>query len=190
VRVRAFIAAAGVCAAACSKPQAPVNPNAADGAGRDLRLGSSLTSDAPVVSDLEAGRPPHPTTTATVENRKADAPKSKRTETAVAAVTAVRPKMAVTTSAALTQAPAALAMAPMAESPSRPTLVVGGGLNSSSMGDDQFPRGQRRGPAVIIRGGVGGPDDDCDIRHPRSHGGIAVHSFAPAPGNRSGRGIH
>ncbi len=187
MRFRSLIAAAGVCVAACSKPQPPSNQGIGqpDGTGRDLRLGSSLSSDGPVVSDLEAGRTPKPRLVAPVELSKFDqATKTARAPKALLAAMTVAPKLAVTASAPTqTETSRALAMAPMAESPSRPTLAVGGGLNSSALGDDEsFPASSRRGPTIIIRGGRGGPDDDCDIRHPRSHGGIAVHSMAPTPG--------
>lgn len=54
--------------------------------------------------------------------------------------------------------------------------------------------GGNRGPAIIIRGGPGGRDDDCDLRnalHPRG-GGTAVNRLAPPLGGgygRSGGGI-
>ncbi len=82
----------------------------------------------------------------------------------------------------VTSAGATLAMAPTAES-ARPTLVVGGGLNSGDADGSYAGFSGHRG-VVIIRGGPGGIDDDCDIRHPRSHGGIAVNSSAPAFGGR------
>jgi hypothetical protein len=188
VHFRALIttaAATVVCVAACSKPPAPIAngaPASLNGAGRDLRLGSSLTPDAPVVSDLEAGRTPKPRLTAPVEQYRSPETVKLSKAHALAAVALARPKLAMPAVApTVTQTSHALAMAPTAES-AHPTLVVGGGLNSAESGDGAFGfAGGRRG-GVIIRGGVGGPDDDCDIRHPRSHGGIAVNSAAPGFG--------
>ena len=184
VRFRALIvtaAATAVCVAACSKPQTPAADRATP-KGRDLRLGSSLASDSAVVSDVEAGRTPKPRLNAPVEQYRApQTVKLSKTSRALAEVALARPKLAMPAMAPkMSETATTLAMAPTAES-ARPTLVVGGGLNSGDA-DGSYPGfGNHRG-VVIIRGGPGGIDDDCDIRHPRSHGGIAVNSSAPALG--------
>jgi hypothetical protein len=47
--------------------------------------------------------------------------------------------------------------------------------------------GGSHGPAIIIRGGMGGVDDKCDIR-PRGLGGIAINRIAPPLVGRGGSG--
>jgi hypothetical protein len=46
-----------------------------------------------------------------------------------------------------------------------------------------------RGPAIIIRGGMGRPDDDCDELNPRGRrgGGAAVNRLAPPTAGSGGR---
>jgi hypothetical protein len=187
VRFRALVAtaaAAAVCVAACSKPQTPANDRSgsANPTGRDLRLGSSLAADSAIVSDIEAGRTPKPRLNAPVEQYRApQTVKLSRTSHALAEVALARPKLAMPAMTPKATATAtALAMAPTAES-ARPTLVVGGGLNADN-GEGSYSGFNGHRGVVIIRGGPGGIDDDCDIRHPRSHGGIAVNSSAPAFG--------
>jgi hypothetical protein len=190
VRYRALIAtaAAAVCAAACSKPQTQANgrSGSVNPTGRDLRLGSSLASDSAVVSDVEAGRIPKPRLNAPVEQYRAPATvKLSRTSHALAEVALARPKLAMPVmTPTMTATAPTLAMAPTAES-ARPTLVVGGGLNAGD-GDGAYSGFSGHRGVVIIRGGPGGIDDDCDIRHPRSHGGIAINSSAPAFGGSRG----
>lgn len=185
MRIRpALLAAIGL--AACSAPRKtePLAP-------RDLHVGTTAPLDAGVASDIEIGRSP-----------KIHLPSSsaRRHVTIVAAALdrdgAVAPKLAVTAmSVALVEptkdfkaAPVPVEILAAASAPdATPTMGLGidgtshrGGTaaGGSSPGAGGSTSGGWRG-GVIIRGGVGGTDDDCDIRHPH-HGPMAVNRVGPS----------
>ena len=173
----ALLAAVGL--AACSAPRktAPLAP-------RDLHVGTTAPLDAGVASDIEIGRPPktrlpssdarrHIATVAAALGRDgAQAPKLAVTAMSVALVEPTHDfKAAPVPVEILAAAPVPEAMPPMG-------LGIDGSSHRGGTGAGESPpRGWRGG--VIIRGGVGGIDDDCDIRHPH-RGPIAVHSLAPS----------
>ena len=176
MRVRTLMALTGL-AAACSAPQTASKP-----AERDLHLGTSPSRDSGVVSDLEVGRTPKARTTGASSQATA------RVRSAVAALTAEAapaPRLAAaTTSVALAEPSHQFKDAPepievlVAGGAPAPSPDFGGiGLQRGGIGGAGWGGGSR-GHGIIIRGGMGGDDDDCDIRHP--HGGPrAIHSLTP-----------
>lgn len=176
MRIRTLLVAVGGLAA-CSSPQ-PAPPAAA----RDLQLGTSPVRDTAVVSALESGRPlPKPRTVP---------PAGHAAPANVAVLVADRapaPKLALaSTTTALAEPTHDFKDAPepievlVATGPgpeTAPGLGISSGYLRGGSGQGGWAPAGRRG-GVIIRGGVGGVDDDCDIRHPRSSP-IAIHSVAP-----------
>jgi hypothetical protein len=206
VRVTFLIAATVITAGwlgACSKPSsrnaqkvAPRNTESA----RHITLPGESSSDDAVASDLEARRP---------VKLKQEAPRSQQDRNATAAsplveglLTAAVPVHVMSMPARSTVAaeqpldlvPVPVSQAAAAE-PSAGDAVpaegsttgyhghegYGGGYHGSSYGGNS-------GPAIIIRGGLGGTDDKCDLRPRGYRGGIAINRMAPAFGGY-GRGI-
>jgi hypothetical protein len=173
----------GVWSAACSKPvEAPLGRTADHSLPtRDLRMAGEVDSST-VVSDLEAHRP------AVVRRRT----EPKTESTAPLAAIEVAPKLA--SPAPTAEVTQTLAAAPAAAAPVEVVESVryqGGGSQMSDGGTgggfDAAPISRYpTGPSVIIRGGRGGVDDDCDLHRPgiRRFGGqpAAVHSLAPPVG--------
>lgn len=195
MRVRILIAAAVVSSGwlgACSKP-------AADGArsvgtdqaaGRHILLPESSIPDGPVVSDLEAGRQ---TRTSRAPAPSVALTRGKRATPAVAAEAPVH-EMVMTASSMAALRSVDLAPAPLAPAIPATAAVAEGHFLPGNDGDYPVPGigggvGSPRGPSIIIRGGMGSPDDDCDILNMRGHrGGIAVNRSAPAFGGSVSRG--
>lgn len=190
MRVRTLIAAVGAVTAACSTPRPAGDPaaNSTISPNRDLHLGGLESPDGRTVSDLEAGRvgPSSPGLAPSPDRLKA------RPRTALLSATLAVPKLATTSSvlsaiesaAQFKEAPPAAevvvaASAPVEQDRDRPMLGVGGGLLSRGNGQSEWPGAAGRGPGIIIRGARGGIDDDCDERHPRFRGPIAINSLAP-----------
>lgn len=192
MRARILIVAAlmaGVWAAARFKPASENNreiPGEAADAREILRV-DAPGSDGPVVSDLEARqaaelaliRPVERKTDPGAAIRKAtDADAGARLDPATVAAALLVPEVSRTTSS-MTEVPQHLAQAPTA------TLAEGIGAG----GGDQ-PADGSRGPAVIIRGGSGSPNDPCALHGPRrTRGpGIAINSTLP-PFRGGGGGV-
>jgi len=193
MRERAFIATvllAGISAAACSKP-APSTPAQSDtrASAAPANLAGSTVAGVPVVSGLEAGHDPRLALPGPMARKSVQSVVASRTGTKVeplpSAVMGSEPhaamRMTATSVAALTPglAPEALPLAAIAgpDRAPRHDPYLDAGLGS-------------RGPAIIIRGGMGGPDDDCDLLHMRGrHGfGAAVNRLTPPMGARGGFG--
>jgi hypothetical protein len=197
VRERILIAAAivtGCWLGACSKPTSPngQQTEAAEKGSRQIELADPGRPDGAVVSDLEAGRA---TERALVLSRRG-APAARATRAAASAETvvgtadqAVLPApapvhpMSMTTSS-MPDAALRLATAPLAPVPVREgDASVGGGESHPMSGGYPLPEAVNRGPTIILRGGRGGPDDDCDLRNQHGHrGGAAVNRLAPPMG--------
>lgn len=170
MRVRTFIALTGL-AAACSSPQPVSKP-----AERDLHLGVSPSRDSGIVSDLEVGRAPKPQAETALHSNA----RVRLAVAALAAESAPAPKLAaMTTSMALVEPSHLFQDAPEPIE----ILVAGpapaGGSDLGGIGLQRGDFGGSRNHGIIIRGGMGGIDDDCDIRHPHSSP-IAIHSLAPS----------
>jgi hypothetical protein len=169
--------------AACSRPSAP--DQAAD--SRHILLATPAPNDSAVASDLEAGRSAKPSPIPQhAQHTRATASASAVALDPAAATTALPAHaMAVTTTTAEPLPSLDLIPAPVAprEAPASPP-VVGTGWHGMGDGSDHLfrPPGESRGPVIIIRGGMGGDDDKCDIR-PRGHrGGIAINRMTPSFG--------
>lgn len=156
-----------------------------DPTARDLSLVDVPPVAAVQVSDLEAGRPLRGASVIreTSDARRARAPMAEtENEPALAQAT-------VTTTVALTESEATGAVAPVPDvaipaaalepppeivrAPMPAELPVG--YAGPHLGEDYGSPG-RRGPGIIIRGGRGGVDDDCDLHRP---GGIAINRLTP-----------
>lgn len=168
---------AGLLAVACSKP-------APDGAaGRSDEAIPTLPAimvegNQALVSPLEAGQRSEIALVRPVEHRQPAPlrrPQSKLTD--------IVPSMTATTSR-MTE----LAMAPMAPALSAAPSSAGGTGVGAGYGSGGYEPIPDRGPTIIIRGGHGGPDDDCKI-HPNGMGGVpmAINSRTPQFGAMGGR---
>jgi len=180
VRGRILIAAllaTGVWAVARSKPShnaQPVQP------ARKIQLVDGGRSDLPVVSDLEAGqsrlalvRKPVPRAVRSPEKAAAGVAAAEAVSTEL--VPEVRPTISSTTEALHHMAMAPL---PVAPAPGLGTLASSGDFDRRAT-----PVEHSRDPAIIIRGGMGGARDNCDL-HRRGAGGygIAINRSAPMLG--------
>jgi len=163
----------------------------ADGSGRDIRLVEPAVTQPSSVSDLEAGRIKNYPRVRLPDQRIEAARPAKSLESAIE----TKPTAAVVTTGELlapTAIPAA-ASAPADEgaevirAPAMEAWRPGDGEDVGGMAGHQ-PWGMARGgPTVIIRGGRGGPDDDCDLTRPGArHGPIAINRLAPTIRGRMG----
>jgi hypothetical protein len=168
-----------------------LDPNAA---GRDIRLVEPAVTQPSSVSDLEAGRTAKYPRVRLPDQRIEAARPAPSLETAIE----TRPAVAAVTTGEIL-APTAIPAAAPAEAveateivraPAMPTWRAGDGEDVGAMAGHQ-PWGMARGgPTVIIRGGRGGPDDDCDLTRPGvHHGPMAVNRLAPPLGGRIRGGI-
>jgi hypothetical protein len=193
VRERTLIAATlaiGIWSAACSKPDSKLSQQTPPKAGVIQASLPSTPASVPVVSGLEAGHDPQLALARPGNAKRAEA-RTTRVATGGAASMAEHnhaalaaaeglPAMHLTASAetvlTLQAAPGAIPLA----SPPRSEGA------SSGRGFEPQLAGGSRGPTIIIRGGMGGPDDDCDLMHRRRGFGAAVNRMAPPIGGRSG----
>lgn len=190
--------------AGCSGPGGEAG-TADPAATRDLHLIVAPPAQVAQVSDLEAGRSRIQTAARPAGPRRpaggndpeearlepesrdqSEAPTANRTppapESAAVAVPAEIPAETPEPVGMAEAAPAARTDEPppqIERAPLPPADPVG--YAGPHLGDD-YGSGGRRGPAVIIRGGRGGVDDDCDLHRPtlRRPGGIAINRVTPA----------
>lgn len=191
MRARILIVAAlmvGVWAAARFKRTSENGRNIdRDAAGaREILPMDAPGSDVPVVSDIEARNPAELALVRPVKRRatpvageatarSADAGATHDLTTVAAA--ALVPEMSTTTTS-MAEAPLQLAQAPLPVAP-----TPGEGRRSGGDGADHQPADGSRGPAIIIRGGIGSPNDPCARHGPRILGpGIAINRALPPVG--------
>jgi len=76
-------------------------------------------------------------------------------------------------------------LAPLSGSATLPVVQASGIARVFGSEEPQDrPAGGSRGPAIIIRGGMGGPLDDCDLHRRRGGGvGIAINRSLPSFGS-------
>jgi len=177
VRARTLIAAllvTGVWALARSKPARVAEPAVP---ARQIKLVDDGSANLPVVSALEAGRPAELAPARKAVARVAGPEKAAAIATAEVApaepVPNVRPSISSTTEPMHHMAMEPL---PVAQAPGLGTLASSGDFDRRSM-----PTEHSRDPAIIIRGGMGGARDDCDL-HRRGGFGIAINRSAPMMG--------
>ena len=180
---------AGFMVAACSKPSAENTPAAgAPPQSRDLRLAADPSGESRVVSDLEAGRLSRPSLSQPVARRPALKSASRAPEKGLADAELTAPT--ITSITAVSERSSQLAQVllplplplPLPMSAGRLPAAATGGEGSADHRDRDWG-GISRGPMIIIRGGMGGPRDDCKILGARgAGGGILINSMAPRPG--------
>lgn len=185
---------AAVWLSACSGsgPGTPQHPDQSDpAAGRDIRLVEPAVTQPSSVSDLEAGRASRYARIRLPDQRiEAAAP-------APGSEPAVEPQLAPATETVapeLTPAPTAQPAAADEEpaivrAPALPAWRPGDGEGMDGGMAGHQPWGSAHGGPIIIRGGPGGPDDDCDLGHRRRGFPAAVNQAAPTLGGfRAPRG--
>ena len=169
------VAVGGAWLVGCSRPA----PETA--ASRDIRLPASAAA-APTVSNLEAGKtklaPPAPRA-----NRAAPAPEPVLERKVPVVAEVGLPKVVPAVSPATTSLTEAPDHMPMASMPVAAAAEEDHGSGSARVVDDAY----RHGGTIMIRGGLGGIDDKCDLRPRGYRGGIAINRMTPplSPG-----GIH
>jgi len=170
VRVRIFIAAlvvTGVWAIARSKPSHLSQPGQPT---RQIKLVDEGAANPPVVSALEAGRAAELAPARKAITRQAVPQQAEGVASAAVApaelVPTVRPAISSTTESLHHMAMEPL---PVAAAPGLGTLASSGDFDRRPL-----PTEHSRDPAIIIRGGMGGARDDCDL-HRRGGYGIAIN---------------
>lgn len=168
MRARILIAAllvTGIWALARSRPGPTAQPEAA----RQIKLVDEASPAAPVVSALEAGRPAELAPARRVAARTVgprEAAPVPVSQPAPSLIPEVHPSVSSTTEAMDHMA--------MASMPAPVAPAQGSGTLASNNGESHWPMaGNGRDPAIIIRGGMGGARDDCDLH--RRGGGIAIN---------------
>ena len=181
--------------AACSTTPDTQSTTDQGTASRQIELAVPAPVDGGVASDLEVGRSAGVPVRAVPALRRTQTPKvapAPLTELA-APVSALSPVVTTPSDAALD-----LVAVPVAQPQPEPETT--GGLGSGrdqmihamhqgdGMGADPGHSGTGGGPTIILRGGMGGVHDKCDLR-PRGFagGGIAINRLAPGLGSY-GRG--
>lgn len=177
----AVVVIGGAWVSACSKPVSRSAPQSGPTQTRDIRLASpsAVGSEAPLVSPLEAGRPPvelHNRGAAPAVNAVATTRKT-RVPDPITRVSAPVPAVVAAAEPSLSLAEAPQTM-PMAAMPMGPAVDEG----RSTGGNDPYrgPGNVSRDPppTILIRGGMGGVDDKCDLRG-RHRPGLAINRMAP-----------
>jgi len=187
------IVVAGALAVACSKPsekvaQAPDQstvPTVATPNGDQAMVSaieSSEHSELKLVRPAER-KPPQPVV---VSRKGANTGEAQAQHDPALDLGTVTPNVTAAAQAPSTDTPITMAMAPL---PSGPTPSNGEGLGTGAGEAHHGGRGtlwqpDPPSPTIIIRGGMGGVDDDCK-RHPGGYplGGIAINSRMPGVGH-------
>ena len=190
MRVPITIAAAFITAGllgACSTPAPNTDAQAGE---RDLRLAETPRTDGAVASSLEAPgatrSAPAPAPARRVVVREPEPEPATHDHAAVPADEPVQELSLTTTSSTEPQLRLAMATAPAAP-------IFGAARPLEGPGGANDPRaipnfGTGRGP-IMIRGGRGGVDDDCDLHRPGFGRPAAVNRVAPALGGGFRGGI-
>ena len=183
----AFVAAGLL--GACSTP-APEGQTDAQAAGRDIRLAETPRTEAPVASALEAPAAtrsaPAPAPARRVVVREPEPAPASHDHAAVTTEEPVQELSRTTISSAEPQLRLAMATAPAAPIFGAARPLEGPGGASDPRAIPNFGTG--RGP-IMIRGGRGGLDDDCDLHRPRGGRPAAVNRVAPPLGGGFRGGI-
>ena len=160
------IAVGGVWLVGCSSP----TPESA--ASRDIRLAAPTSAGAPTVSSLEAGKTQLAAPARHVP-KAAPAPEPVLERKVPVVAEVGLPKVVSAVSPATTGLAEAPDHMPMAAMPAAPEEDHGSG--SARVVDDAY----RHGGTIMIRGGLGGIDDKCDLRPRGYRGGIAINRMTP-----------
>ena len=176
---------------ACSRP---VADQAGSAEARQIRLAEPATPDSAVVSDLEAPQALKPVLVRRVTSPVPRSAPAEPVHDHVAAVAADVPHVmsSMERSAEPVVELPGLVAAPSAPVGTAPALIVGTQAVAASVPGDYRPSvptlGGSRGPMILIRGGMGGVDDKCDLRG-QHRSGIAINRSAPAFGGYPRGGI-
>lgn len=182
ITIAAAFVAAGLLGA-CSTPAPETGRSEAQAGGRDLQLAETPRTEAPVASTLEAPSAtrsdPAPAPARRVVVREPEPEPAGHDHAAVTADVPVQELSLTTTSPAEPQLHLAMATAPAAP-------IFGAARPLEGPGGANDPRaipnfGTGRGP-ILIRGGRGGIDDDCDLHRPGFGRPAAVNRIAPPLG--------
>lgn len=180
----AALVATGIWAAARFKPTSDVD---AAGTGRKILLVEAAGAGAPVVSALEAGLATKLTLARPVVTAGRRAVVSSGTagqshaevmhDHAAMAMAEPAPAMHMSTTSAAV-------LTPQSGSAALPVVQASGiALVFGSDQPEHRPAGPGFEPAIIIRGGMGGARDDCDLHRRRGGGvGIAINRSVPSFG--------
>jgi hypothetical protein len=175
---------------ACSKPASETSRTDAQAGGRDLQLAETPRTEAPVASALEAPgaarTAPAPAPARRVVVREPEPEPAGHDHAAVTTDEPVQELSRTTISSAEPQIGLAMASAPAAP-------IFGAARPLEGPGGANDPRaipnfGTGRGP-ILIRGGRGGIDDDCDLHRPGFGRPAAVNRMAPPLGGGYRGGI-
>ena len=185
MRERILIAAAILTSGwlgACSKPTSSDGKELGTGTRR-IELAEPARPEGAVVSDFEAGRP---IGRVAVQPKRAAATTRVAPEPAPAAAPAIVAEVAHVHAVSMTSSAAPEPVLRLATAPSAPVFGVARAADGSALPsipeNRWLPDPVNRGPAIIIRGGNGRPDDDCDLI-PRGHRiGSAVNRLTPPIG--------
>lgn len=186
MRERILIAAAIVTSGwlgACSKPTSPNSQELgakAERGSRRIELAEPARAEGAVVSDLEAGRA---TERVVVQSKKRSTTARVARGAAPALDQAIMPATAHVHTLSMTTSPAPEAVLRLATAPAAPVFGVARAADGSGQAAPEnyvLPAAVNRGPGIIIRGGRGRLDDDCDEHNLRGRtGGAAVNRLAP-----------
>ena len=196
MRERILIAAAIVTSGwlgACSKPTSPDGQESgakAEKGSRQIELAEPARQEGAVVSDLEAGRA---TERVLVQSRRGALKVRAAGGAAPAPDQAGVPATEHVHTLSMTTNSAPEPVLRLATAPAAPVFGVARAADGSELhpmpGNNWLPDAVSRGPTIIIRGGMGRPDDDCDELNPRGRrgGGAAVNRLAPPTMGSGGR---
>lgn len=174
-------------AVACSKPSgddARTSDPARDAEPVPTVTASAPTADQPLVSALEAGQRSELTLVRPAERKPPPlvvVQTPAETPHHALELGEVSPNVTAASSAPTADAPISPALGPL---PSGPMPGGGDGAAAGAGGGARDPvLFPDRGPVIIIRGGMGGIDDDCK-NHPQGYpaGGIAINNRMPPLG--------
>ena len=186
MRLRNLVGAAAMISGtltACSKPASQSGQ-----AAREIALPAPPASEAPILSPLEAGQaiPLPPVRRSGSRGSAVSSAMAHRMASGGQAELAV-PRVLPAASSGTLSVAAAPEQIPTAHAPvALPEADAQSGMSDNGyrgLGDYRGVVPARHDPVIIIRGGLGGIDDKCDLR-PR--GGISINRMAPPMG---GRGI-
>jgi hypothetical protein len=192
------IVVAGALAVACSKPSergaqtadqttTTQVPTLATPAGGDQSLVSAIEtsehSELKLVRPAER-KPPQPVVVS--QKGQSTGGEAQAQHNHALDLGTVTPNVTAASQAPSTDTPIAMAMAPLPSGPS-PSQGEGQGTGEGHGGRGTLWQPDPPSPTIIIRGGMGGIDDDCK-RHPQGYpiGGIAINSRLPAIGAHGG----
>ena len=183
------IVVAGALAVACSKPSEKGAQTADQTTASQVpTLPTQAGGDQPLVSAIETSehselklvrpaerKPPQPV----IVNQKGESTGGKaQAHNHALDLGTVTPNVTAASQAPSSDTPMTMAMAPL---PSGPSPSQGEGQGGGGRGTQWLP--DPPSPTIIIRGGMGGIDDDCK-RHPQGYpiGGIAINTRMPQIG--------